>query len=165
MAEEAKKLGDGSFGAEVVGTPTSLQLELEKLIADREIQPANEPSAPPPARSGVRNTLAGETEVPESKVDPVLRGRAEAALDYIRSLPTKAAKTAYRQELESTDPGLFDAVKALIAERRQASLARSEATANEMEAAAATHEAAHQVLGEALSNVVAGGRKKLASGE
>jgi hypothetical protein len=133
MAGEAKKLDDGSFEAEVVGTPTPFQRELERLIADRGIEPANEPSNPPPARSAVRNVLlTGNTEAPESKVNPALREEAERTFAHIKALEGPEL-VEFRERIKTERPKLFAAMITLAEERNAASHAKSEAYHREFE--------------------------------
>jgi hypothetical protein len=130
MAGEAKKLDDGSFEAEVVGTPTPFQRELERLIAEK-VEAANSSSAAP-IRSGVRHTLAGGTEAPESKVDPALREEAERTFAHIKALEGPEL-VEFRERIKTERPKLFAAMITLAEERNAASHAKSEAYHREFE--------------------------------
>ena len=159
MADEAKKLDDGSFEAEVVGTPTPFQRELERLIADR-VEPANEPSNPPPARSAVRNMLTSGTETSGSEVDSALREEAESTFAHMKTLEG-AKLVEFRQRIRTERPELFAAMIVLIEERNAASHARSEVLRARIRNRMAQHEAVHGLMDQALRNTTEAGRVRL----
>ncbi len=165
MSEEAKKIDDGAYDAEIVETPTPFQRSLERIIEDKRQESQNNPSV----RPALMRTLEADSKVTESKISPELRSKAEAVFAKLKEMK-KEEQAEFRSQIMRDDPELISVMLAIYQEQAAHLEAKLNIEETHRRERIRLQEQAHAITDQAMMEAVREGEDELenlkkASGE